>query len=77
VVFDNVGGDLSETAFALLAEGGRFSAHGTPGRRFAQIDPDAAADAASRSGDPGQLRRTSGAAGERALAAAADGSLRR
>ena len=43
VVFDNVGGDLGETAFALLAAGGRFSAHGTPSGRFAQVDPDAAA----------------------------------
>jgi len=38
VVFDNVGGDLGEAAFGLVAPGGRFSAHGTPGGRFAQID---------------------------------------
>ncbi len=43
VVFDNVGGDLGEAAFGLIATGGRFSAHGTPGGRFAQISPEAAA----------------------------------
>ena len=79
VVFDNVGGDLGETAFALLAPGGRFSAHGTPSGRFAQIDPDAAArrgvtlrgirDAQLA---PDERRRLAG----QALAAAADGGLR-
>ena len=43
VVFDNVGGDLGEAAFGLIAPGGRFSAHGTPGGRFAQIPPEAVA----------------------------------
>lgn len=43
VVFDNVGGDLGEAAFGLVAPGGRFSAHGTPGGRFAQIPPEEAA----------------------------------
>jgi NADPH2:quinone reductase len=38
VVLDNVGGDLGETAFALVAPGGRFSGHGTPSGRFAQVD---------------------------------------
>jgi NADPH2:quinone reductase len=79
VVFDNVGGDLGETAFALLAPGGRFSAHGTPSGRFAQIDPEAAA----RHGvtlrgirdvqlTPDERRRLA----EQALAVAADGRLR-
>lgn len=40
VVLDNVGGALGESAFRLTADGGRFSAHGTPGGRFASIDPD-------------------------------------
>ena len=79
MVFDNVGGDLGEAAFALIAAGGRFSAHGTPGGRFAQIDPEAAA----RRGvtvrgirdaqlPPAERRRLA----EQAMAAAADGRLR-
>jgi NADPH2:quinone reductase len=79
VIFDNVGGDLGETAFSLIAHGGRFSAHGTPGGRFAQIDPDVAArhDVALRGIRDAQLstadrRRL----GEQALAAAAAGELR-
>jgi NADPH:quinone reductase len=39
VVFDNVGGELGEAAFDLVAAGGRLSAHGTPSGRFAHIDP--------------------------------------
>jgi len=39
VILDNVGGDVGEAAFALIAAGGRFSAHGTPSGRFAAIDP--------------------------------------
>ncbi len=42
VVLDNVGGGLGEAAFALAVTGGRFSAHGTPSGRFAQIDRDEA-----------------------------------
>lgn len=42
VILDNVGGPLGESAFSLIADGGRFSAHGTPGGRFADIDPDEA-----------------------------------
>lgn len=42
VVLDNVGGVLGETAFTLTARGGRFSAHGTPSGRFADIDQRAA-----------------------------------
>jgi NADPH:quinone reductase len=79
VIFDNVGGDLGEAAFSLIAPGGRFSAHGTPGGRFAQIDPD---DAARRGVTvrgirdvqfgPGDRRRLM----ERALAAAVADELR-
>jgi NADPH2:quinone reductase len=44
VVLDNVGGDLGEESFALVTEpGGRFSGHGTPSGRFAQIDRGQAA----------------------------------
>jgi NADPH2:quinone reductase len=36
---DNIGGEVGEAAFGLIAPGGRFSAHGTPSGRFAQPDP--------------------------------------
>jgi NADPH2:quinone reductase len=42
VVLDNIGGALGEAAFTLTARGARFSAHGTPGGRFAAIDRRAA-----------------------------------
>jgi NADPH:quinone reductase len=42
VVLDNVGGDLGEASFALVADDGWFSAHGTPSGRFARIDQAAA-----------------------------------
>jgi len=38
VVLDNLGGDLGEAAFELVAPGGRFSGHGTPSGRFAEIN---------------------------------------
>ena len=42
VVLDNIGGAVGETAFTVLAPGGRFSAHGTPSGRFARPDPQEA-----------------------------------
>lgn len=42
VVLDNIGGDLGESALALLGPGGRFSGHGTPSGRFAEVDRGAA-----------------------------------
>jgi NADPH:quinone reductase len=42
VVFDGVGGPLSEAAFRVLTAGGRFSAHGAASGGFAAIDPAAA-----------------------------------
>ena len=42
VVLDGVGGALGAAAFGLVAEGGRFSAHGSPSGSFAGIDADAA-----------------------------------
>lgn len=42
VVLDNIGGALGEASFALTADGGRFSGHGTPAGRFAQIGREAA-----------------------------------
>ncbi len=38
VVLDGVGGTIGGEAFGLIAEGGRFSAHGTPSGSFALID---------------------------------------
>jgi NADPH2:quinone reductase len=78
VVLDNNGGALGEASFALVAGGGRFSGHGTPAGRFAQVDPEAARrrgitatgiEAVQLSGD--QLKRST----ELALAAAAAGQL--
>ena len=38
LVLDGVGGRLGAAAFALIADGGRYSAHGTPSGSFALID---------------------------------------
>jgi NADPH2:quinone reductase len=38
VVLDGVGGKIGGEAFDLIADGGRFSAHGTPSGTFALID---------------------------------------
>lgn len=43
VIFDGVGGELGTASFELLAEAGRFSAHGAPSGSFASIDDAAAA----------------------------------
>ncbi|WP_007512170.1 MULTISPECIES: zinc-binding dehydrogenase [Pseudofrankia] len=40
VVLDGVGGGLGRDGYGLVADGGHFSAHGTPSGSFAQIDPD-------------------------------------
>lgn len=78
VVLDNIGGAVGEAAFDLTAPGGRFSAHGTPGGRFASIDPAvAAARGVTVSGiadvqlSPERLKELT----ERALADAAAGRL--
>jgi NADPH2:quinone reductase len=42
VVFDGVGGELGQAAFAGMADGGRFSAHGAAAGGFARPDPEAA-----------------------------------
>jgi NADPH:quinone reductase len=39
LVLDGVGGRIGAEAFGLIADGGRFSAHGTPSGSFASIDP--------------------------------------
>ncbi|MTD54521.1 zinc-binding dehydrogenase, partial [Amycolatopsis pithecellobii] len=38
VVFDGVGGEVGRAAFAVIARGGRFSAHGAASGGFAEID---------------------------------------
>lgn len=43
VVLDGVGGQLGLAAFALTADGGRFSAHGAPTGGFAPVDEAEAA----------------------------------
>lgn len=43
VVLDGVGGELGLAAFALTADGGRFSAHGAPSGGFSPVDPAEAA----------------------------------
>jgi NADPH:quinone reductase len=43
VVLDNIGGPLGASAFELVATGGRFSAHGTPGGSFTAPDAGVAA----------------------------------
>jgi NADPH:quinone reductase len=42
VVLDGVGGPLGAAAFELIADGGRFSAHGSPSGSFTAIDRDEA-----------------------------------
>jgi NADPH2:quinone reductase len=42
VVLDGVGGRIGGEAFGLIADGGRFSAHGAPSGSFAPIDPSEA-----------------------------------
>jgi NADPH:quinone reductase len=78
VVFDGAGTDLGQAAFTITADGGRFSAHGTPSGGFAQIDmTEAKRRDITVTGieqvqyTPGQLH----ALAARALAAAADGLI--
>jgi NADPH2:quinone reductase len=40
LVLDGVGGDIGRAAFDVTADGGRFSAHGTPGGGFAPVAPE-------------------------------------
>jgi NADPH:quinone reductase len=44
LVLDGVGGDIGRAAFDVVADGGRFSAHGTPGGGFAPISPTDASE---------------------------------
>ncbi|CAL9484943.1 zinc-binding dehydrogenase [Streptomyces sp. enrichment culture] len=79
VVLDGVGGTLGATAFALTADGGRFSAHGAPSGGFAPVDAEEAQRRGIRlSGiqdyqyGPAEVRRLTAAA----FAEAAAGRLR-
>ncbi len=38
VVLDGIGGTIGGEAFGLIADGGHFSAHGTPSGSFARIE---------------------------------------
>jgi NADPH2:quinone reductase len=78
VVFDNIGAALGEAAFQLVADGGHYSAHGTPSGQFAAIDPEQAArrDVALTGIESVQLdKQALKLATKRALAAAARGEL--
>lgn len=44
LVLDGIGGDIGRAAFDVTADGGRFSAHGTPGGGFAPVNPSDASE---------------------------------
>ncbi|MEV3990678.1 zinc-binding dehydrogenase [Streptomyces sp. NPDC049837] len=79
VVLDGVGGQVGLAAFALVADGGRFSAHGAPTGGFTEVD---AAEAERRGvrllgiGDVQLSDEDHARLAERALARAAAGLLR-
>jgi NADPH:quinone reductase len=79
VIFDGAGGRIGQAASGIIAEGGRFSAHGNAAGGFAGIDPEQA----RRRGitvrgieqaqfPPGKLQLLTG----RALSAAAAGTIK-
>jgi NADPH2:quinone reductase len=79
VVLDGAGGAVGTAAFAVTADGGRFSAHGAAAGSFAGIDREQAArrritvrDITAVQFSPEDARRLTG----QALNAAADGSIR-
>ncbi|MER6999160.1 zinc-binding dehydrogenase [Streptomyces sp. NPDC000410] len=79
VVLDGVGGDVGLAAFALTADGGRFSAHGAPTGDFAPVDPREAEHRAVRLLGIADLQLSAAAHAEmatRALAALETGALR-
>ncbi|MGI5356013.1 zinc-binding dehydrogenase [Streptomyces sp. CA-252508] len=79
VVLDGVGGEVGAAAFALVADGGRFSAHGAPTGGFAPVDPAAARRRGVRLLGIGDVRlsvREHAVLLERVLAEAAGGRLR-
>ncbi|RKT02793.1 NADPH:quinone reductase-like Zn-dependent oxidoreductase [Streptomyces sp. 3211.6] len=79
VVLDGVGGEVGLAAFALVAQGGRFSAHGAPTGGFAQVDPADAAARGVRLLGIGDVQLTAPEHAElagQALRTAAEGALR-
>ncbi|MFJ8585631.1 zinc-binding dehydrogenase [Streptomyces sp. NPDC093595] len=79
VVLDGVGGPVGAAAYPLVADGGRFSAHGAPTGGFAPVDPAAAERRGVRLLGIGDVRLADDAhvrLAERALAEAAAGRLR-
>jgi NADPH:quinone reductase len=56
VVLDGVGGPIGTAAFDIVADGGRFSAHGSPSGSFAAIDADTARHRQIRVSTIGDLR---------------------
>ncbi|WP_031073360.1 zinc-binding dehydrogenase [Streptomyces sp. NRRL S-118] len=79
VVLDGVGGQVGAAAYPLVADGGRFSAHGAPTGGFAQVDPAAAERRGIRLLGIGDVQLTDDAHARlagRALAEAAAGRLR-
>ncbi|MFE7778893.1 zinc-binding dehydrogenase [Streptomyces sp. NPDC057445] len=78
VVLDGVGGDLGLAAFALAADGGRFSGHGAPTGGFAAVDPGEARRRGVRLLGIADVQLSAAAHSNlaaRALAAAASGIL--
>ncbi|MGW0859629.1 zinc-binding dehydrogenase [Streptomyces sp. NPDC002690] len=79
VVLDGVGGEVGLTAFSLVANGGRFSAHGAPTGGFAPVSPSEATALGVRLLGIGDIRLTAPAHAElvaRALDAAAKDALK-
>jgi NADPH2:quinone reductase len=79
VIFDGAGGVLGEAAFRIIADGGRFSAHGAASGGFASIDPDEARRRRITvrgidqvQFEPGKFELMAG----RALTAAAEGTIK-
>lgn len=79
VILDNVGPELGAAAFPLLAQGGRFSAHGTHRGRFTVLDPEQVRERNARATGieqvqlpPDELARLT----DRSFALAAAGQLR-
>jgi NADPH2:quinone reductase len=79
LIFDNVGGSVGTSAFAAVAAGGRFSAHGAAAGMFTAVDPSEAARLAvtMRGIEQVQFSPTDSVRlATKALAAAAQGLIR-
>jgi NADPH2:quinone reductase len=79
VVFDGVGGSPGQAAFGIVADGGRFSAHGVPGGGFTHPSAHEAEERGIMVRSLGQVQHPPGRLEElvaQALAEAAAGRLR-